>query len=57
MTKIKYHPVPTFKRLYKSDQRAELTWPDDLQENFLKDGAPGDEDRDDHRAQHRTARQ
>jgi hypothetical protein len=40
MKKIKYHPVPTFKRLYKSGQRAELTGSDDLQENFLKTARP-----------------
>jgi integrase len=34
--KIKYHPLPTFTRLYKGGQREELTWAPELQEKFLQ---------------------
>jgi len=34
--KIKYHPLPTFTRLYKGGQREELTWSPELQEDFLE---------------------
>jgi len=34
--KIKYHPLPTFTRLYKGGEREELTWSPDLQEKFLE---------------------
>ncbi|MGY2990141.1 hypothetical protein [Bradyrhizobium sp. USDA 4508] len=33
---IKYHPLPTFTRLYKGGQREELTWSVELQEGFLQ---------------------
>jgi hypothetical protein len=31
---IKFHPIPSFERLYKSD-RADKTWPDELQRQFI----------------------
>ncbi|MGL3208730.1 tyrosine-type recombinase/integrase [Bradyrhizobium sp. BR 1433] len=34
--KIKHHPLPTFTRLYKGGQREELTWSDELQDDFLQ---------------------
>jgi integrase len=34
--KIKYHPLPTFTRLYKGGQRQELTWSPEKQEEFLE---------------------
>jgi integrase len=40
MKKIKCHPLPTFKRLYKGGNREELTWSDELQENFLATARP-----------------
>lgn len=33
--RIKYHPIPSFQRLYKSD-RADKTWTEDLQQNFIR---------------------
>jgi hypothetical protein len=33
--RIKFHPIPSFERLYKSD-RADKTWPDDLQRQFVE---------------------
>jgi hypothetical protein len=36
---IKFHPIPTFERLYKSD-RADKTWPDDLQQSFMRTARP-----------------
>jgi hypothetical protein len=33
--RIKYHPIPSFQRLYKSD-RADKTWSDELQQTFMK---------------------
>jgi hypothetical protein len=33
--RIKYHPIPSFERLYKSD-RAEKVWPDELQQQFIR---------------------
>lgn len=37
--RIKHHPLPTFKRLYKSD-RAEMTWSDDLVGRFIESARP-----------------
>lgn len=37
--RIKYHPIPSFERLYKSD-RADKTWADDLQQKFLRKARP-----------------
>jgi hypothetical protein len=34
MRRIKHHPLPTFKRLYKSD-RADKTWSEELQQSFI----------------------
>jgi integrase len=36
---IKFNPVDTFKRLYKSD-RSELTWSEDLQQQFIATARP-----------------
>jgi integrase len=33
---IKYHPLPTFTRLYKGGGREELTWSPELQQKFLE---------------------
>jgi hypothetical protein len=33
--RIKYHPIPTFQRLYKSD-RADKTWSEELQQQFIE---------------------
>jgi hypothetical protein len=33
---IKYHPLPTFTRLYKGGGREELTWSTELQQKFLE---------------------
>lgn len=33
--RIKFHPIPTFTRLYKSD-RADEVWSNELQQQFLK---------------------
>lgn len=33
--RIKYHPIPSFQRLYKSD-RADKTWSEDLQRHFIR---------------------
>lgn len=32
--RIKFHPIPSFERLYKGN-RADKTWPDDLQRQFI----------------------
>lgn len=37
--RIKYHPIPSFERLYKSD-RADKTWAEDLQQNFIRQARP-----------------
>lgn len=34
--RIRFHPLPSFQRLYKSD-RADKTWSDDLQRKFMAD--------------------
>ncbi|MHC2251482.1 integrase [Bradyrhizobium embrapense] len=36
---IKFHPLATFKRLYKSD-RADKTWSEDLQQKFISTARP-----------------
>jgi hypothetical protein len=37
--RIKYHPIPSFQRLYKSD-RADKTWSEELQQRFIKTARP-----------------
>ncbi|WP_461314551.1 tyrosine-type recombinase/integrase [Bradyrhizobium embrapense] len=37
--RIKYHPIPSFERLYKSS-RSELTWSDEQQQNFVRTARP-----------------
>ncbi|MCA6114295.1 integrase [Bradyrhizobium sp. WSM 1738] len=37
--RIKYHPIPSFERLYKSD-RAEKVWPEELQQQFIRTARP-----------------
>jgi hypothetical protein len=37
--RIKHHPIPSFQRLYKSD-RADKTWSDDLQQQFISTARP-----------------
>jgi len=37
--RIKYHPIPSFQRLYKSD-RADKTWSEDLQQKFIRTARP-----------------
>ncbi|SEN67906.1 tyrosine-type recombinase/integrase [Bradyrhizobium sp. OK095] len=37
--RIKYHPIPSFERLYKSD-RADKTWPQELQQQFIQTARP-----------------
>jgi hypothetical protein len=37
--RIKYHPIPSFQRLYKSD-RADKTWSEELQQQFIKTARP-----------------
>jgi len=37
--RIKYHPIPSFQRLYKSD-RADKTWSEELQQQFLRTARP-----------------
>lgn len=33
--RIKFHPIPTFERLYESGQRADKVWPEELQKQFI----------------------
>jgi hypothetical protein len=33
--RVKFHPLESFKRLYKSD-RADKTWPEDMQQQFMR---------------------
>jgi Phage integrase family len=37
--RIKYHPIPSFQRLYKSD-RADKTWSEELQQQFIRTARP-----------------
>jgi hypothetical protein len=37
--RIKYHPIPSFQRLYKSD-RADKTWSEELQQRFIRTARP-----------------
>ncbi|WP_027553174.1 integrase [Bradyrhizobium sp. Cp5.3] len=37
--RVKHHPIPTFRRLYKSD-RADKTWSEELQQQFIKTARP-----------------
>ncbi|WP_342711547.1 tyrosine-type recombinase/integrase [Bradyrhizobium sp. B124] len=37
--RIKYHPIPSFERLYKSN-RSEQTWAEELQQNFIRTARP-----------------
>lgn len=37
--RIKFHPIPTFHRLYKSD-RADKTWSEELQQSFIRTSRP-----------------
>jgi len=37
--RIKFHPIPTFHRLYKSD-RADKTWSEELQQKFIRMARP-----------------
>lgn len=38
--RVKFHPLESFKRLYKSN-RADKTWPDELQRQFMCTARPG----------------
>jgi len=37
--RIKFHPIPTFERLYKSE-RADKVWPPELQQKFISTARP-----------------
>jgi hypothetical protein len=37
--RIKYHPIPSFQRLYKSN-RADKTWSEELQQQFIRTARP-----------------
>src|SRR6185503_7921758 len=37
--RIKFHPIPTFHRLYKSN-RADKTWSEQLQQQFIREARP-----------------
>src|SRR5689334_12768896 len=37
--RIKFHPIPSFHRLYKSD-RADKTWSQELQQQFMRTARP-----------------
>lgn len=37
--RIKYHPIPTFERLYRSE-RADKVWPEEMQQRFIRNARP-----------------